>query len=425
MKIKALLLNATYVPLFVLSLAAAALWSAAMLAPTTVLAQQVPSNGSPQPSPTQQAPPQPPSAVSLASLPAPDPVYQISQPSPCSAGPCVQPLNPLPPLPPPVDTTQAFCNSLSYTGTGLTLMGCPEVGVPMCAAGSVCKVVNAFATGGTTAGVNQAIVETTSTATGALTEGATGSPALGIVAEKATGAATQFAIDNAVPIECMPGFDTAVVCTPPLTPTPSSGSASQTSTSAAGINSQTQNQQDAAALATALGVNQSTASPTTTTSTSQDANTLAAQLGGNPTGASPSSSDLAALSAGSTQSPAPTQITSPNNLQQGTDQNTPPTQNADDYAAQQAALAAAQAASTDASAQQARGAGQGNPSLFDAAGSGIQASQAINAARQGNSSSASAPSAFMKWCGPCGYWNESAKACIAVTNDPICTAIKH
>jgi hypothetical protein len=131
----------------------------------------------------------------------------------CQTQNCFQSYTPPPPPPPTTFNWEAACGSLGWMGTGLSVVGAPEVGVPLGYAGSACKVGAATVNGGAAAGSKATAAEGTGVIVGAMAEGATGSHVVGAFAEKGASALTETAINNA-------GFAASSRATPVPQPSP-------------------------------------------------------------------------------------------------------------------------------------------------------------------------------------------------------------
>jgi hypothetical protein len=136
----------------------------------------------------------------------------VGQPN-CQTQNCFQSYSPPPPPPPTSFNWEAACGSLGWMGSGLSVVGAPEVGVPLGYAGAACKVGAATVTGGVSAGSKAATAEGTGIVVGAMAEGATGSHLVGALAEKGASALTETAINNA-------GFTASGSATPIPQPSP-------------------------------------------------------------------------------------------------------------------------------------------------------------------------------------------------------------
>jgi hypothetical protein len=127
---------------------------------------------------------------------ASDVQQSVGQPN-CQTQNCFQSYSPPPPPPPTTFNWEAACGSLGWMGTGLSVVGAPELGVPLGYAGSACKVGVAGVSGGVTSGSKTAAAEGTGAIVGAMAEGVTGSHVVGAFAEKGASALTETAINNA------------------------------------------------------------------------------------------------------------------------------------------------------------------------------------------------------------------------------------
>jgi hypothetical protein len=134
----------------------------------------------------------------------------------CQTQNCFQSYTPPPPQPPTNFNWDAACGSLGWMGSGLSVVGAPEFGVPLGYAGAACKVGAATVTGGVNAGSKAATAEGTGIIVGAMTEGATGSHFVGALAEKGASTLTETVINNA-------GFSAPGSTTPIPRPSPQPG----------------------------------------------------------------------------------------------------------------------------------------------------------------------------------------------------------
>lgn len=185
----------------------------------TVCAQQAPTpDRAPQPNP----PTQPPSG---SIYPLPNAASQIpSDPgvlSPCQSGPCLQTYVPPAPEPPTQFNWNNACGSLSTEGSLINLVpGGQELGVPLNAAGALCKIVSAGAAGGAAAATIQTVKEGTSAIVEGTVSAISGSEGLGTGA----GMITDKILDSEPEPESTPG-SSSQASSP--TPTPQPGPAPQ------------------------------------------------------------------------------------------------------------------------------------------------------------------------------------------------------